>query len=194
MAKILVVNNAEPGIRDFALPIEKIIKENGSVSKFIEYSECLSFDFSYFDGIILTGSPQGNDIVEHHLPYFRWIRDINRPVLGICAGHHIAGFLFGSEILRSVEPESGDCEVELLNEDPILNGLPHVLKVMQMHNDSITLPESFDLLATSKTCKNQLMKHKLKPIYTSQFHPEFYNHELIRNFVRICDSQSSQNQ
>jgi GMP synthase (glutamine-hydrolysing) len=186
MARILIVNNAEPGITKFAIPIEKIIEKSGSTSVSIEYADCLDFNFYAFDGIILTGSPQGDDIIEHHLPYFLWIKNFGKPVLGICAGHHITGFMYGSKILRSEEPESGDFLVELVKSDPLFNGMSNTFKVKQMHNDSITLPEDFELLATSKTCRNQLMKHRTKPLYTCQFHPEYYNHKLIRNFVALC--------
>ena len=186
MAKILLVNNAEPGIIEFASPIEKIINETGYTSVFVEYADCLHMDFSGIDGAILTGSPQGDDIVEHHLPYFQWIKKFTKPVLGICAGHHVIGFMYGSTLLRSEEPESGDFEVEIIKQNPIFSGMESTIKVKQMHNDSITLPENFELLASSKTCYNQLMKHKKKPLYTCQFHPEFYNHDLIRNFIKLC--------
>jgi GMP synthase (glutamine-hydrolysing) len=188
MHKILLVNNAEPGITEFTKPIEKIVASVGFTSIIIEYGECVKFNFNNFDGAILSGSPQGDDIVEHHLPYFQWIKEFDRPVLGICAGHHIAGFMYGSEILRSIESETGDFEVEILKEDILFKGIANFFNVKQMHNDSITLPKDFELLATSKICKNQLMKHKQKPLYTCQFHPEFYNHKLIENFVSICKS------
>jgi len=186
MTEILIVNNAEPGIREFAEPIEKIIEETGAGSKFIEYRQCLDFDFSKYDGAILTGSPQGDDIVDHHLPYFRWLQNFEKPILGICAGHHISGFMYGSQLLRSEEPESGDFEVSIVKDDPLFKGMPDNFKVKQMHNDSITLPNNFELLATAKTCRNQLMKHKNKPLYTCQFHPEYYNHDLIKNFISLC--------
>ena len=189
MLKILIVNNAEPGIKDFTKPVEKIIADAGADSFCIEYHECISFNFNEFDGIILSGSPQGNDIVEHHSRYFNWIKTFKKPVLGICAGHHIIGFLFGSQILRSVEPESGDFEIETVKQDLILQGLSTNFRVKQMHNDSITLPEKFELLATSKTCKVQLMKHNHYPLYSSQFHPEFYNIRLIQNFTRLCNNK-----
>lgn len=186
MPEILIVNNAEPGIREFAEPIERIISSAGSTSTFIEYVACANTNLNAYDGIILTGSPQGDDIVEHHLPYFRWLKDFKKPVLGICAGHHVTGYLYGSELLRSKEPEAGDFEVEIVKTDPLFNHLPQKFTVRQMHNDSITLPDDFELMITSKTCKNQLMKHKEKPLYTCQFHPEFYNHQLIRNFIALC--------
>ena len=186
MKRILIVNNAEPEIQDFAISLEKIVKRQDIETYRIEYTDCLKTDLNIFDGIVLSGSPQGDDIVEHHAPCFAWILDYMKPVFGICAGHHITGFLFGSELLYSKEPESGDFEIELLSDDPLLNGLPRRITVKQMHNDSITIPKDFLLLATSKTCRNQMMKHKNKPLYTCQFHPEFYNHQLLQNFVKIC--------
>lgn len=187
MAKILLVNNAEPGISEFADPIKKIVVESGSSFQFLEYKNALNFNFDEFDGAILTGSPQGDDIVEHHLPYFLWVKNFAKPIFGICAGHHIVGFIYGAKLLRSEEPESGDFELEIIKNDQLFNGLPKKFTVRQMHNDSITLPHDFQLLASSKTCKNQLMKHQNKTIYTSQFHPEFYNRKLLENFIKLCE-------
>ena len=185
MRKILIINNAEPGITEFVEPLQKIVGEEGMESFLLEYAEAPEFNYGKFDSILMSGSPQGDDIAEHHVSYFQWLKETRKPVLGICAGHHITGSLFGSELLRSEEPESGDFNIELLTDDPLFNGLPKTIKVKQMHNDSITLPQGFELLATSATCKNQLMKHKNKPLYTCQFHPEFYNQDLIGNFLKI---------
>jgi len=186
MKKILIVNNAEPGIREFTDPLERIVTESGAQPIFAEYENCIQLDLDNFSGVILSGSPKGDDIVEHHAPYFQWMKKIEIPVFGICAGHHIAGFLFGSELLRSIEPESGDVNVQIIEDDPLFAGIGKSMLVREMHNDSITLPADFELLATSDTCKNQLMKHKQKPLYTCQFHPEFNNPELITNFIRLC--------
>lgn len=185
MTKVLIVNNAEQGVSEFIQPIEKTVKETNVNVQFIEYKECLTTNLNEFDGIILSGSPQGDDIVEHHLPYFKWLIDYNKPVLGICAGHHITGYIYGAELLRSKEPESGDVEIIIVKKDPIFQGFQSSFTVKQMHNDSITLPCDFELLATSATCENQMMKHKNKPLHTCQFHPEFYNSLLIKNFIAI---------
>ena len=186
MPEILIVNNAEPGISEFTDPLTRIVSSCQAHPTVVDYQDCLTIDFSEFDGVIMSGSPQGDDIVEHRAPYFNWIKNSDIPVFGICAGHHITGFLYGSEILRSKEPESGDMEIQILKDDILFRNLDKNFPARQMHNDSITLPENFELLATSATCKVQLMKHKEKPIYTSQFHPEFNNPELIENFVSLC--------
>lgn len=190
MKKVLVINNAEPDRREFSGAIEKIVASYGAEFVCMGYADCKNLAYSSYMAIIMSGSPQGDDIVEHHAPYFQWIKTIQKPVLGICAGHHITGYLYGAKLLRGTESESGDHEVELLTADPIFKGLPQKLIVRQMHNDSITLPNGFILLATSETCRNQLMKHYKKPLYTCQFHPEFHNHELIYNFLAICRTVS----
>ena len=186
MARILIVNNAEPEIKEFANSIENIVIEFGGHPIVIEYKDCMNFDFGTIAGVILTGSPQGDDIIEHHQPYYQWVKTVEKPILGICAGHHIIGFMFGSEIIRGEEPESGDFVIEILKGDLIFNGFTTTFKVKQMHNDSISLPAEFELLATSPTCNNQLMKHSEKLIYTCQFHPEYYNHKIIGNFIKLC--------
>jgi len=183
MRKILIVNNAEKRMLKFAWDIANIIDSTSCISQIIQYNQLGELNFSDFTGVIMSGSPRGDDIVTHHLPYFQWIKDYNKPVLGIFAGHHIVGVLYGSELLRSKEPESGDFYVEVTKDDPIFTGMPKSIKVKQMHYDLITLPEDFEVLATASICRNQLMKHKEKPIYTCQFHPEYYNHDLIKNFI-----------
>ncbi|MBN2636403.1 MAG: type 1 glutamine amidotransferase [Prolixibacteraceae bacterium] len=188
--KILIINNAEPGLTEFTKPLENIIKDSGFETFTIEYAETINFDFSPFSGIIMSGSSQGDDIVKHHLPYFKWIKQCKIPVFGICAGHHITGYLYGAELLRSKEPESGVFKVQIIKNDFIFSEMENEFNVQQMHNDSITIPEEFELLATSETCKNQFMKHKQKAIYTSQFHPEYFNHSIIENFLEQCRKQA----
>ena len=189
MDKILIINNGEAEITEFTKPLASIVEYSGLKAITTEYKDSFNCDLYDYIGIIMSGSPQGDDIVEHHLPYFEWVKDCKKPIFGICAGHHITGYLFGSELLRSQEPESGDFNVRILKSDPIFNGLHNEFKVKQMHNDSITVPPDFELIATSDTCVNQLMKHKKKPLYTSQFHPEYYNSEILENFLVICKNQ-----
>lgn len=185
--KLLIINSAEPTITEFADNLQQIISSRKVNSEIVNYHSCPTVNFSNYDGVLISGSPQGDDIVEHHQPYFQWIKTYEKPVFGICAGHHITGFMYGAKYLRSVEPESGDQEVEILIDDPIFTGLSSPFVTRQMHNDSVTLPKGFIHLSSSKICVNQAMKHPKKPLYTFQFHPEYLNPQLILNFINICD-------
>jgi GMP synthase (glutamine-hydrolysing) len=191
MLKLLIVNNAEKGITEFVKPLQKIIDDAGTASDVIEYEETLNTGMSHYDGIILGGSPRGDDIAVHHLPYFLWIKTCNAPIFGICAGHHIIGKLYGAELIRNIEKEVGDHVLFIDQRDPIFNGCPEKFLVRQNHHDSITLPGDFILLAHSENCKVSMMKHQSKPIYTTQFHPEILNKNLILNFITIVSSAAN---
>lgn len=142
----LIINNAEKGISEFCKPIEKILHESNVPCKTIEYEETLN-----------------TDIADHHQPYFQWIKTCNRPVFGMCAGHHIVGRLYGAGLLRSVEKELGDFFVDIDHRDPIFDGMADRFLARQNHHDSITLPDEFILLAHSDVCKVEAIKSTYCP-------------------------------
>ena len=58
-----------------------------------------------------------------------------------------------------------------------------------MHNDAIELPEGYELLASSDRCNVQMMRDRRRPLfYSTQFHPEFYNAQLIYNFIDLVEN------
>ncbi len=191
----LIINNAEPGITEFVRPLEKIVASSGNSFKTIEYEDTLKADLSKYLGFILSGSPRGDDIADHHQQFFRWIKDMEQPgathlpVFGMCAGHHIVGLLYGAQLIRMKEKEVGDFLVEIDHPDPIFQGIEKSFQVRQNHHDSITLPPGFILLAHSAACKNAAMRHPRLPIYTTQFHPEILNPQLILNFIQLTKNK-----
>ena len=68
--------------------------------------------------------------------------------------------------------------------------LPTVFEVMEDHCESISIPEGFELLASSDECINEAMQHKEKKIYGLQFHSEVsgnFGRVIIENFVNFAD-------
>jgi GMP synthase (glutamine-hydrolysing) len=186
LSKILIVNSAEKGIAEFVEPIHSILDTSGHTYDSIEYSDLSITDVTRYFGVIISGSPRGDDIVDHHLPYFQWLKDCKVPVFGFCAGHHITGVLYGASLIRDIEKEVGDFPIYIDRTDPIFRGFQETITVRQNHHDSITLPEPFVLLAHSDRCSVSMMRHSTYPIYTSQFHPEILNPQMIVNFVEIA--------
>lgn len=142
------------------------------------------------------------------------------PTLALCASHQLIGFMFNygfrsmTELkdemmrpLRSGEPDVLDpnpdalgyfCEegfypVSVLFPDPLFHGLPNQVIVRQSHYAEIKkLPKDFDLIASNENCKIQAIKHKHRPLYGTQFHPEYYvssyphGRKILENFFRIA--------
>ena len=68
--QLLIVNSAEPDVTEFAENIAKIVQGEQVNYDLINYRDCQKQDLSKYEGILISGSPQGDDIVEHHQPFF----------------------------------------------------------------------------------------------------------------------------
>jgi GMP synthase-like glutamine amidotransferase len=76
--------------------------------------------------------------------------------------------------------------------DPLFRGLPKRMILRCSHYCEVKkLPPSFELLATSAHCRIEAMRHRDKPLYGTQFHPEaydapfFHGRTVLQNFARI---------
>lgn len=190
--RVLVINNAEVGQTEFSDPIEKGLKKKGISVDVLFW--CAINDPSNFvreyDAVIGTGSSQGDDPMETRAPVYKeWLVKGEIPYFGICAGHHMQGYIREIPLIRDgSQSETGDLPVFVVKDDPIFNNIctaGNEIIVKQQHNDAIPVPKDFILLATSNECKCQMMKHAKYPfIYSTQFHPEYFNMQLLYNF---CD-------
>ncbi|MCE5217105.1 gamma-glutamyl-gamma-aminobutyrate hydrolase family protein [bacterium] len=134
------------------------------------------------------------------------IRETSLPMIGFCGGCQIISGAFGGAIsqmrpLREGEAdpnprytpgifkEWGFMPVRVTQRDPLFEGLGDQFVVREMHAWEITrLPECFEVLASTDACRVQVIRHKTRPLYGTQFHPEHATDEypdgrrLIRNF------------
>ena len=144
------------------------------------------------DGLVLSGGAPRVALNSDLGNCADYLEKAKFPILGICAGHQYMGRFFGGEAKPSKIPEFGKIELTLLIEDDaIFKGVARKSIVWESHNDEVTvLPKEFVLLAESKNCKIQAMRHKKKPFYGLQFHPEVehteYGERIFKNFVTIC--------
>ncbi len=148
--------------------------------------------------------------VLQHAPY-RWLAtEYDAPQIGFCGGHQILAHFFGSTLdhmgpVREDEPdlnpgyhaglfkEWGVLPVRIVRQDPLFDGLGEVIRVQEYHMDEVKeLGPDLELLASSARCRVQAFKHRAKPIYGTQFHPEQSpdtypdGRRLLQNFFRFA--------
>lgn len=118
--------------------------------------------------------------------------DLNVPIFGVCLGMQAAALAFGGEISRLEVPLHGKSdEIEVSQSGVIFDGLPAKFNVMRYHSLHISrLPECFEILAKSPLDDTIMaIRHKDKPIFAVQFHPESYFSEygkkIIENFINF---------
>ncbi|QES90014.1 glutamine-hydrolyzing GMP synthase [Rhizosphaericola mali] len=144
-------------------------------------------------GIILSGSPCSvNDENAPTVDVAAFVEKV--PVLGVCYGAQLTAKLFGGEVGKSNKREYGRAHLHLDVQDDFFNGISEGSQVWMSHSDSIkTLPEGFEILATTKSIPIAAFKKVAgaNPLYGLQFHPEVYHStegkKLIHNFLtEVC--------
>ena len=147
------------------------------------------------DGLVLSGGAPRVGLDQEKMGRCgEYIDKANVPILGICAGHQFMATHLGGKAGPSKLPEFGKMIVMVDDEDELFRGLPDTFVAWESHNDEVQqLPGDFVSLAHSDSCQIQAMKHKTKPLYGLQFHPEVEHtdngYEMFQAFIDICQAQ-----
>jgi len=147
-------------------------------------------------GLILSGGPAS--VYESKAPEpDPAIFELGIPILGICYGMHAACRVQGSRVTAGAVREFGRTTCRVREPNGLFAGLPNRFAVWMSHGDQVDdLSETFESLAATDTCPFAAVRHRTKPIYGLQFHPEVthteHGGELLGNFVReVCGCQGS---
>jgi GMP synthase (glutamine-hydrolysing) len=165
------------GFSEFVLPIVAVAEELEKcvVKHYLEVNEK---NLNSYDKIILSGSAMKNTVTLDQTARFTWIKDCNKPVLGICAGMQTAGLVFGGRLKKC--REIGMTEIATLKANQLFSSAS---KVYALHNYAVVPSNQFEVLAESAKCVHAI-KHKQKNTYGVLFHPEVRNKEVIQRFIQ----------
>lgn len=147
-------------------------------------------------GIILSGGPQS--VYEKDAPKIsEGILDMGIPVLGLCYGHQLIAQIYGGDVKRAKKKEYGITYATITSPDDMLKGLGKKEKVWMSHGDTVyALPKDFEVLAYTENCPVAAFRHKEKPVFGLQWHPEVIHTEngmkMLRNFLfEICKCEAN---
>ncbi len=142
-------------------------------------------------GIILSGGPSSVYAEKAPLPS-REIFELGVPVLGICYGLQVIGFLLNGKVNSSSHREYGPAKLVVDDTTTLFCGLESTLDVWMSHGDKLeALPEGFQGLGHTANSGIAAVENVQKNIYGVQFHPEVVHTprgaEILKNFLyRIC--------
>ena len=142
-------------------------------------------------GLILSGGP--SSVYEEGAPRCHpGIFDLGVPILGICYGMQLGAQTLGGQVRAAKSREYGRARLHIGQDDPLLRGLPQDTIVWMSHGDQVhELPADFVSLAATPTCPLAAVKHRDRPFYGVQFHPEVTHtprgEQIFQNFLYdIC--------
>ena len=181
--------------------IGRRIRENGV------YSEIVANDISpeeikalneklKIKGLILSGGP--SSVYEPNAPKLHpRILEVNMPILGLCYGHQLLAQLTNGKVEPAACKEYGIAEVAVDKPVGVLEGLREKERVWMSHGDTVfSLPQDYEELAHTQNCPVAAFRHKNKPIYGLQWHPEVIHTEngmrMLRNFIfQVCKCEAN---
>ena len=141
-------------------------------------------------GLILGGGPsiEGAGLSEEYIKHF----DI--PILGICLGHQLIAKAYGGEVTTSDTESYAQVKININNDENLFSQIGPEMDVWSSHKDEVkTIPEEFEILASSNLCDVESFKHKDKDVYGIQFHPEVHHTPkgsiIFENFYKICQER-----
>jgi len=176
--------------------IGRRIREHGVYSEIVPHDitpdeiKTLNKQFNV-KGLILSGGP--SSVYEPNAPRLDpAILEANLPILGLCYGHQLIAQITNGKVEPATCKEYGIAHVAIDKTVGVLEGLNEKEKVWMSHGDTVfAVPPEFEVLAHTESCPVAAFRHKEKPIYGLQWHPEVIHTEngmrMLRNFIfEVC--------
>lgn len=122
--------------------------------------------------VILSGGP--SSVYETGAPKMeKELLDIGVPLLGICYGLQLIGYLSRMKVEPAGDREYGLANLEILQKSHLLDGITNHSRVWMSHGDKITgFPSDFHVTARTKNSEIAVIESQKRNIYGVQFHPE----------------------
>jgi GMP synthase (glutamine-hydrolysing) len=126
--------------------------------------------------------------------------DLGIPILGICYGMQLMCHTLGGSVESHPVREYGraHCNVAAAKEsDDLFMGVGREGEVWMSHGDQVQMiSDQFVSLASTETCPLAAVKHRSRPLYGLQFHPEVTHtpegKTILANFLtRVCHFSGS---
>lgn len=120
------------------------------------------------------------------------------PILGVCLGHQILGYVGGAEIVPAKDPWHGSVQkIKIISEEAIFAGLPSAFNVacynsLVVDGKSISQSNKWKILAENNHGEVMAMMNvgTHAPAWSVQFHPESFmsefGAEMASNWTNAC--------
>jgi GMP synthase (glutamine-hydrolysing) len=138
-------------------------------------------------GLIFSGGP--SSVYEKGAPHCDpKLFDLDIPILGLCYGMQLACFYLGGEVKPAPSREFGRAQCHITDADGLFQGVPAETVVWMSHGDQVRqVSGDWQPLAATDTCPLAAVRHRSRPVFGLQFHPEVshtpYGSRILRNFL-----------
>jgi carbamoyl-phosphate synthase small subunit len=130
------------------------------------------YDFTTidYDGLFISNGPGNPDFAETTVANIRKAIEIGKPICGICMGNQLLGKAAGAKVYKLKYGHRS-------HNQPVRQADTNRCFITSQNHgfalDTATLPEEWEALFTNMNDDtNEGIRHKSKPFFSAQFHPE----------------------
>jgi anthranilate synthase component 2 len=118
------------------------------------------------------------------------------PIFGVCLGHQAIGQAFGGQVVRAKSLMHGKTSQIRHDGQGVFAGMKQPFTAARYHSLAVLtdgLPEVLEATAWTEDGEIMGLRHKSRPIFGVQFHPESIategGHQLLANFLDLAGVQ-----
>jgi carbamoyl-phosphate synthase small subunit len=152
-----------------------------------------NFNNDEWDGLFLSNGPGNPKMNIETIKNLSKALEGNQPIMGICLGNQLMALAAGADTYKLPYGHRSH------NQPVIMKGTDRCFITSQNHGfaiDTTTLPNEWEILfenANDGTCEG--IKHKTKPFFAAQFHPEASGGPtdtefLFDNFMKLIEERN----
>ncbi|MFJ2499354.1 aminodeoxychorismate synthase component I [Streptomyces sp. NPDC087539] len=147
-----------------------------------------TLNLAEFDNIVISPGP-GTPHAARDLGYVKDILErAELPVLGVCLGHQAIAYAAGATVDRAPSPRHGHLTRVRHSGDRLFAGVPQDFTAVRYHSlcAEEPLPAAIEATAWAEDGVVMAIRHRTRPHWGVQFHPESiaseYGREIVANF------------
>lgn len=181
--KVLIIDNGT----NYLPQLENLL--SGHAFQVVKYSEINTINSDDFSAIVFSGGHDFpvNGNANRLQKEIDLVINSKNPLFGICFGFEVIAYAFGARLERMQKKEYGVLNIQVVEPDEIFLNIPS-FQVFESHRWVVKEPVDDMMVLARSRDGIEAFKHKSRPIYAVQFHPEMYikkscGEEIFHNFL-----------
>ena len=198
MIRTLLIDNAD----SFTLNLFHLLAEVNGCAPTLVPNDWEEFELSVldeFDNVVISPGPGTPERPADFGICAEVIEHSPIPVLGVCLGHQGIAHVHGGTVVHAAEPRHGRVSAIRHTETELFAGITSPFSAVRYHSLAVTdLPNCLEATAWSEVGVIQALRHRTRPQWGVQFHPESIASDeartLLRNFAELTEVWNRHNE